>query len=156
MLQQKQTRLLETEALDANEAYEKAWIAHVLTQDVILRLCKLGEDAPKSSNSWSFDQVGKELCKRAATEKQVEGYEVLLKSYRSELGHLKEQHRNKYIAHLPKKPSGKDVQPKPITSAIPKGLAILDKFAGQKVAFIEPDGETDLRAEFEKLISKPL
>lgn len=151
LLALKQTKVVEAEAHEAREGNEKVWIAHVLIEDVILRLCKFDDD---DTRSWSFDQVGKKLRKRKATKNQVEGHEKLLKSYSKQIGHLVEQHRNKYIAHLTAKPSGKDQEPKPITAAIQQALGILDKFCGHKVALIEPDEKTDLRAEFEKLIGR--
>ncbi len=132
------------------EADENVWTAHVLLQDVILRLCKFDDDDPRS---WSFDQVAKKLRKRKDTEKRVEGVEDLLKVYRKEIAHLTEQHRNNYIAHLTKTPPGKDKQPKPISAAVSRALQIIDKFSGKRVEFIEQDGKMDLRAEFEKIVA---
>jgi hypothetical protein len=145
-----QSNALEEQAFDAAEADGKMWVAHILLQDVILRLCKFDDD---DSRSWSFEQAAKKLRKHKATEKRAEGYEELLKAYRKEIGHLTEQHRNNYIAHLTKTPSGKDKKPKPMTEAITQALAFIDNLAGKRTEYVELDGKRDLRAEFEKLVA---
>ena len=150
LIARKKIKALGEEACDAVEADQQVWTAHVLLQDVILRLCKFDDD---DTRSWSFDQVAKKLRKRKETEKRVAGFDDLLKAFRKAIAHLTQQHRDSYIAHLAKTPPGKDKQPMPITVAVNQALQIIDKLSGKRVEFIEQDGKTDLRAEFEKILA---
>src|SRR5215510_792011 len=48
--------------------------------DIILRLCKFRDS---DSRSLSFEQVAKELRKHSATKDRIEGFEPLMKEYKT-------------------------------------------------------------------------
>lgn len=123
------------------DALKRMTYISLLTQDIVLRLCKL-DDKPKES--WSFERVAKNLGKWEATKAKV-------KKYQEEISNLKEHHRNAFMAHLPR------VRPenfKPafnIADAIQQALAIYDQLSGERSTFMINDGgdsSVDLRARF--------
>lgn len=68
----------ETESSDALTNMRKMKFAQLLTNDIILRLCKFRDD---NSMSLSFDQVNKVLRKRAAKKDRLDGIENNIKEY---------------------------------------------------------------------------
>ena len=67
---------VEPESEDALGNMRRIKMAQLLTNDIILRLCKFRDD---DSRSLSFDRVYKALRKREAKKEQVEGLEPIIK-----------------------------------------------------------------------------
>jgi hypothetical protein len=136
--------LWKTVSIDSEDALEnmKALkFVQLLVNDIILRLCKFRET---DARSLSFDQVFKELRKRAASKDRVTGLETELKEYRRRTINL-ENHRDTYIAHLSKRDHTHLDPPVEILDTIRLAVRISDILAGSRNAYKVLN--IDLRAE---------
>jgi hypothetical protein len=137
----------EPESNDPLSNMRRMKITQLLTNDIILRLCKFRDN---DSRSLSFDQVNKALRKREAKRNRVAGLEDMIKEYRSLTLNL-ENHRNAYIAHLSKRDSDHLKPMVELANAIGLALKITDRLCGVKNSFKVLDldlrqdqfGETD-------------
>lgn len=129
----------ETESSDALTNMRMMKFAQLLTNEIILRLCKFRDD---NSMSISFDQVNKVLRKRAAKKERLDGIENKIKEYKR-LTHNMENHRNAYIAHLSKRDRNHLKPPFEMFDAINLALQITDQLCGEKVSY--PVLNVDLR-----------
>ena len=121
----------EPESHDALGNMRRIKMAQLLTNDIILRLCKFRDD---DSRSLSFDQVYKALRKREAKKERVDGLEPIIKKYRSLTRNL-ENHRDAYIAHLSKRDRSHLRPPVELADAIGLALTITDKLGGGKNSY---------------------
>lgn len=104
----------------------------LLTNDVILRLCKFRDD---DSRSLSFKQVFKDLRKRSATSARAENLESMIKRYKSVTQNI-ENHRNTYIAHLSKRDRTHLKPPIEIIEAIHLSIEITDALSDSQNSYI--------------------
>lgn len=109
----------------------KIKIAQLLTDDIILRLCKFRDD---DSRSLGFEQVYKSLRKREAKKNRVDGLQDLIKEYRSLTKNL-ESHRDAYIAHLSKRDRDHLKPTVELANAIGLALIITDRLCGVKNSY---------------------
>jgi hypothetical protein len=116
----------EIESSDALTNMRTIKFVQLLTNDIILRLCKFRDD---NSMSLSFDQVNKVLRKRAAKKERLDSIESKIKEYRR-LTHNMENHRNAYIAHLSKRDRNHLKTPLEMFEAIKLALQITDQLCG--------------------------
>jgi len=114
------------------EALEMLVCIQTLTNDIILRLCKLDDD---DNRNWSFREVLKKLRKRRVSTLVYKEAEKDLKRYRSIINDMKTHHRNVSIAHLAK---SRPPQFKPafkMKDAIRLAVKICDALHGEKVSY---------------------
>jgi hypothetical protein len=116
---------------DALDNMARIKFIQLLTNDIILRLCKFRDE---SSMSLSFIQVLKALRKRATTKSRVENIEADIKKYNSLTSNL-ESHRNAYIAHLSKRDRTHLRPPVELFDCIALAIEVTDKLCGCKNSY---------------------
>ena len=121
----------ELESDDALDNMRRMKMVQLLTNDIILRLCKFRDH---DSRSLSFEQVYKTLRKREAKKNRVDGLETIISEYRSRTNNL-ENHRNAYIAHLAKRDRNHLKAPVDLVAIIGRALTIIDQLCGGKNSY---------------------
>lgn len=114
------------------EALEMLVCIQALTNDIILRLCKLDDD---DNRNWSFREVFKKDRKKRVSTLVDKEVEKDLKRYRSIINDMKIHHRNVSIVHLAK---SRPLQFKPafqMKDAIRLAVKICDALYGEKVSY---------------------
>ena len=125
---------------DANSMTRIEWteetvMLETLMRDIVLRVVKLDD---KQSGIWSFRDAKKLLNKEIKDSNRRSEVNEAVKAYRSSLQNLKNDHRNKYIAHLQK---GELSQyrfpefPPDLHEAVEKAVQTLDVLVGDKVGY---------------------
>jgi hypothetical protein len=136
--------LLKQQTCDSDISFEnmKAMkFVQLLGNDIILGLCKFRD---KDSRSLSFDQVFKELRKRAASKGYVKDIETKMAEYRRLTLNL-QSHRDTYIAHLSKRDHAHLNPPTEMLATIRMAVQITDALVGSRNSYKVLD--VDLRAE---------
>lgn len=103
-------------------------VVHLLTQDVILRLCKFRD---KDSRSLSFDQALKALRKNASGTDRLKDVETRIKEYRRLTMNLG-AHRDASVAHLSKQGSAHLKPPLQMFEAVRLAVDIVDDLSGER------------------------
>lgn len=103
-------------------------VVHLLTQDVILRLCKFRD---KNSRNLSFDQALKALRKKAPPTRPLTGIENRIKEYRQLTMNL-DAHRDANVAHLSKRGPAHLKPPVQMFEAVRLAVAIVDDLSGAR------------------------
>ena len=114
------------EPQDELDAMRRLKILQVLTNDVLLRLAKLGE---ANRGSWNFAQVAKRT-KRGDTPRvaqQIKQYRDLIQSIA--------QLRNSRIAHRAQEFQAGSPPPLEMWSAVGVAVSLLDELSGERVAY---------------------
>jgi hypothetical protein len=114
------------EPQDELDAMRRLKILQVLTNDVLLRLAKLGE---ANRGSWNFAQVAKRT-KRGDTPRvaqQIKHYRDLIQSIA--------QLRNSRIAHRAQEFQAGSPPPLEMWSAVGVAVSLLDELSGERVAY---------------------
>lgn len=114
------------------EALEMLVSIQTLTNDIILRLCKLDDD---DNRNWSFREVLKKLRKQRVSTVIEKEVEKDLKRYRLLINNLKIHHRNVSITHLAKTPPQPFKPTFQMKDAILLAVKIHDTLHGEKVTY---------------------
>jgi HEPN superfamily AbiU2-like protein len=101
-------------------------LIRLLSDDIILRLCKLRDD---DTRSISLSQVVKHLRKRADSADRAAAVERRLAEYRRLTENL-ERHRDTYIAHRSKRDKEYLRPPVEMLDAIRLAVALVDELSG--------------------------
>lgn len=117
------------------EWIEETVMLETLMRDIVLRVVKLDD---KQSGMWSFRDAKKLLNREIKDPDRRSEVNEAVKAYRSLLQNLKNDHRNKYIAHLQK---GELSQyrfpefPSDLQEAVEKAVQTLDVLVGDRVGY---------------------
>lgn len=126
--------LLKRTRVDSDDALENmrsVWFGSLLSNDIILRLCKFRDN---DSRSLSFEQVWKILRKRASTKERAASLESKIKDFKVQTQNL-ENHRDAYIAHLSKRDHTHLKPTTEILDTILLALQIIDGLCGEETSY---------------------
>jgi len=114
---------------------ENLILLEALTQQVVLRLCRLDDDQNKAK--W-FRRVTKYMEAKHEPQDRIKKANALIKKYRDDIQHLKIYHRNKYIGHLQEAESATPKTPffpPKIKEATDTAIALVDILANEQVTY---------------------
>lgn len=115
---------------------EEVTAIRIISNDIVLRICKLDDESSK----YSLHALRKHIIKTKRPENAyAESINYGMKQFRAEINNLKVKHRNDYIAHLNVAPSLNPFQiidfQKELLSPIGRGLNLVEKMWGSRLSF---------------------
>lgn len=132
------------------EALEHQVLIQALYQDIVLRLCKLGD--PRK-DTWSLRQVAKYMKKHHPIRSFPVDIETKIGDYQLAIEGIKDDQRNRYMAHRSKVRVGSFKPPDDFRIAILLAVQICDELHGETVEYTISPGWAGIEVNLRELLS---
>lgn len=114
------------------DGYEQSLTVHLLHNDIVLRLCKLDD---KRKDTWNYQQVLKIIPSGHFDPATLKELKSKIDEYVKSIDSIRSEQRHGFIAHLPKRKTGK-ISEYDFKKSIGLAVAISDLFLGERNQFL--------------------